>query len=245
MTVDFSPTAADYVHRPPFPPRLYDRLREYGLDASPDQLVLDLGAGPGLFSRPLRCRVVSADPSPPLLLRNHGHRVVARAESLPFADESFDAVTAAQCWHWFDRRRAPSEIHRILKRNGLVAVVYQMPIPLPGSVAHATEQLILHVRPNWRHANSAGINGQALRDLQSHAFRDIESFSFDASHPFTRDAWIAAARTTSAVATLPPRQLASFTTALGNMLSSHDEIVMIPHRIFAAVANAWRGQTGT
>jgi ubiquinone/menaquinone biosynthesis C-methylase UbiE len=44
---------------------------------------------------------------------------------LPFADNSFDVVTAAQCWHWFDRVQAPREILRVLRPNGSLAVVYQ------------------------------------------------------------------------------------------------------------------------
>src|SRR5262245_18395112 len=136
MQIDFDKTAADYAtYRASFPKALFDRLASFEIGL-PGQRVLDLGAGTGLFGAELTaraCHVIHLDPSPGLL--KHPHAVVARAEAIPFADEAFDVVAAAQCWHWFDRALAPREILRVLKPAGRLAVVYQMYIPLPGSVA--------------------------------------------------------------------------------------------------------------
>jgi SAM-dependent methyltransferase len=41
----------------------------------------------------------------------------ARAEALPFADASFDAVVASFAWHWFGER-AGQEVRRILRPGG-------------------------------------------------------------------------------------------------------------------------------
>src|SRR5439155_8355217 len=137
----------------------------------------------------------------------------------PLRDEAFDVVTAAQCWHWFDRHTAPGEILRVLKPGGRVAVIYQTYIPLPGSTPARTEQLILAHRPSWRHANSTGINGQVLRDLQISGFGEIESFSFDLEIPFTRESWRGYIRTTSAVgASMSCQQLSRFDTEHASLL---------------------------
>jgi SAM-dependent methyltransferase len=241
MTVDFARAAADYASfRPPFHPRLYDRLRHMGV-GGPGQLILDIGAGTGLLGQGLcagGANVTESDPSPDLLRQSHApRRVVAVAERLPFADATFDAVTAGQCWHWFDRRVAPPEIRRVLKPGGRLAIVYQTYLPLAGNVAAASEQLILKYRPNWRHAGGVGINGQALKDAQTAGFVNIESFSFDADLTFTRAAWQGFVRTCSAVApSLSPADLARFDREHAELLQSRPATLAVPHRVFAAVA---------
>ena len=243
MTPDFTPTADDYAtHRRPFPAELFRRLSSFGLGL-PGQRILDVGSGTQLFASSLRercCDVIATDISRALLMaspQNSSASVVASAEHLPFNESTFDAVTAAQCWHWFDRRLAPTQIHRVLRPDGLLAVIYQMYVPLPKSVAAATEQLILRYRPGWRHANSAGINGQVLRDMQTHGFAGIESFSFDIGESFSRDQWRGFIRTTSAVGgSLPPERLAQFDRDHVEVLDGWPETLQIPHRIFAAIA---------
>jgi SAM-dependent methyltransferase len=243
MTVDFGRTADDYAaHRAAFAPALFERLRrDFGI-GRPGQSVLDLGAGTGLLARGLAtagCDVIQLDVSPELLSRSgSAQRVVGRAEALPFGNNSFDVVAAAQCWHWFDRSRAPVEISRVLRHGGTLAVVYQTYVPLPGSVAEATERLILRHRPGWRHANSAGVNGQVLRDVQAAGFVGIESFSFDVEVAFTRERWRGFVRTTSAVgASMPAEQLRRFDDEHEAMLRRDwPDTLVIPHRVFAAVA---------
>jgi SAM-dependent methyltransferase len=239
--VDFARAAADYAEfRPPFDPRVFDRLAEFGVGV-PGQLVLDVGAGTGLLGVGLvarGARVVESDLSLALLRRAQSPaRVAARAEALPFADAAFDAVTAGQCWHWFDRRVAPRELRRVLKPGGAIAVVYQTYLPLPGNVADASERLILKFRPRWRHAGGVGVNGQALKDLQVGGFGGVESFTFDVEIPYGRDAWRGFVRTCSAVApTLSPAELAAFDVEHAEALERFADAFAVPHRVFVAVA---------
>jgi SAM-dependent methyltransferase len=243
MKPDFGSIASDYRgYRRPFPSELFQRLLRFGV-GSAGQLVLDVGSGTQLLGAALRqrgCHVIASDVSQALLAASPdtgASQVVARSEHLPFADGRFDAVTAAQCWHWFNRRLAPREIHRVLRPGGLIAVFYQMYVPLPGTIAEATEHLILRYHPGWRHANSAGISGQVLRDMQSHRFIDIESFSFDVIESFSHEQWRGFIRTTSAVgASMPPDRLAAFDRDHGVLLRDWPEALQIPHRIFTAIA---------
>jgi SAM-dependent methyltransferase len=181
--------------------------------------------------------VVESDPSLELLRQaTAGARVVAAAEGLPFGDGVFDAVTAGQSWHWFDRRVAPREVRRVLKPEGRVAVVYQTYLPLEGNVAWASERVIRKYRPGWRHAGGVGINGQALKDLQAAGFVGIESFSFDVDIAFAREAWRGFVRTCSAVTSLAEAELARFDAEHGAMLEAWPARFDVPHRVFAAVA---------
>ena len=215
MQIDFGQSDSDYAkYRVEFAPELLTRLAAMRVGIA-GQSILDVGAGTGLLSRHFRaqgCAVVAMDSSE-RLLRHAGDlvRVLAVTERLPFAAESFNSVTAAQSWHWFDRRLAPREILRVLRPGGTLAAIYQTYIPMPRSVAEASEQLILRYRPGWRHANSTGINGQVLRDMQAAGFNGIESFSFDVCIEFTQETWRGYIRASSPVgASMSPEIIAQF-----------------------------------
>jgi SAM-dependent methyltransferase len=189
-------------------------------------------------------RVVECDSSIDLLRQAKGAaRVAAHAERLPFSDERFDAVTAGQCWHWFDRRIAPLEIWRVLRPAGRLAIVYQTYLPLTGNVAAASEGLILRYRPQWRHAGGVGINGQALKDMQAAGFTRIESFSFDVAIQYSRETWRGFVRTCSAVGpSLPAERLVEFERDHARLLEEWPETFDVPHRVFVAVASKAAGR---
>lgn len=95
-----------------------------------DLEVLDLGAGTGKLTRPLReagHSVTALDPSEGMLRvltgALPGVRVLpAPAEHIPVPARSFDAVTAAQSWHWMDAARAAAECARVLRPGGVLGV---------------------------------------------------------------------------------------------------------------------------
>jgi len=92
--------------------------------------VLDLGAGTGKLSTTLATaghRVTALDPSPGMLAalgrRQPGTGAVqAAAERLPFQDGSFDAITVAQAWHWFNPAKAAAECARVLRPGGTLGI---------------------------------------------------------------------------------------------------------------------------
>jgi demethylmenaquinone methyltransferase / 2-methoxy-6-polyprenyl-1,4-benzoquinol methylase len=124
------------------------------VDVAPEARVLDVAAGTGLVSRELaaggRGRVVSLDPSEAMLRSGLsadergglGDRIVpvlGRAESLPFPDETFDAVTFTYLLRYVDD---PSEVlcelARVVKPGGTLASLE----------FHAPDDLVL--RAGWR-----------------------------------------------------------------------------------------------
>lgn len=130
----FERGAGDYeAARPGYPPEVVDLLvAELGL--GPGRRLLDLAAGTGKLTRlllPSGADVVAVEPVAAMRAE-----LVARApevealdgtaEALPLPDGSVDAAVAAQAFHWFDAPIALAELHRVLRRGGGLALVWNV-----------------------------------------------------------------------------------------------------------------------
>ena len=101
---------------------------------APRDTVVDVGAGTGKLTRQLAARgyeVVAVEPIREMLdvLRRVLPDVDARegvAEELPLEDDTADAITVAQAFHWVDHARAVPEFHRVLKPRGTVALLWNL-----------------------------------------------------------------------------------------------------------------------
>jgi SAM-dependent methyltransferase len=115
--------------RPDYPDEVYDVLAAAtgGLSGRP---VLDLAAGTGLATRALAlrgARVVSIDIAAGMLARLRSRSpsvpvVVARGERLPFRADVFDMVVCATAWHWVETQATVSEVLRVLRPGGHLAL---------------------------------------------------------------------------------------------------------------------------
>ena len=249
--IDFGRTAEDYAtHRAGFPDRLYDGLQRLGIAFKGSQ-VLDLGTGTGTLARGFARRgaeVTGLDPAAPLIEQARrldaeaGVTVayrVGRAEETGLPAESFDIVAAGQCWHWFDRPRAAAEAMRLLKPGGRLLHAHLDWLPLPGTVPHATEALILAHNPNWSAAGGTGIHGENLADLSIAGFEEIETFSFDIAVPYTHEGWRGRIRASAGIAaSLAEDKVARFDGEHAGLLRARfpGEPLQVPHRVWAAAA---------
>jgi SAM-dependent methyltransferase len=96
------------------------------------RVILDVAAGTGKLTAQLSNLgnfVVALEPSLEMLDRlraAHPHIPAAagRAEALPFAEGSFDIVTVAQAFHWFDGPVAIAEFARVLRPGGHLVILW-------------------------------------------------------------------------------------------------------------------------
>lgn len=253
MKPDFGATAADYGrHRAGFPDSLFERLRGFGIGLA-GQALVDLGTGTGTLARGFAargCRVTAIDPSPELMREARrldagagvsvGYRE-ARAEETGLESACADAVSAGQCWHWFDRPAAAREVARVLRPSGALVIAHFDWIPRRGNLVQATEQLIQAHNPKWGFADLQGLYPAWLRDLGDAGFRELESFSYDVDVPYGAEAWRGRVRASAGVgASLDPERVAAFDRALAALLRERfpDSLLAVPHRVFALVARA-------
>lgn len=117
--------------RPGYPDDAVSYLvRELGIDPGRD--VLELGAGTGKLTELIvhtGARITSIEPLAGMrevLQRNCPTVTVldGTAEEIPVVDASADAVVAAQAFHWFDGDRALPEIHRVLRPDGRLGMMW-------------------------------------------------------------------------------------------------------------------------
>ena len=124
-------SAADVYERarPSYPPEAIVWLFEVTV-VGPGDTIVYLGAGTGKLTRllvPREARVVAVEPIPEMrALIDVGEAIDGTAESIPLEDGSAALVTVAQAFHWFDLDRALPEIHRVLRRGGFLALVWNM-----------------------------------------------------------------------------------------------------------------------
>src|SRR5437762_8990194 len=119
--------------RPGYPPEAIGFLAEQA-ELGPGRRVADLAAGTGALTAPLVATgswVVAVEPVEAMrsaLAASVGGAIVcaALAEALPFDRGAVDVVTVGQAFHWFDAERARDEIHRVLRAQGLLALVWNV-----------------------------------------------------------------------------------------------------------------------
>ena len=124
-------------YRPTYPDGLFELIRrELALPNPP--LVVDVGAGTGratLAMAGLGWRVTAVEPGKPMLdlLRARATdaglivaTLQASAEATGLDPASVDLVTAAQAFHWFDQPAALSEMSRIVRPGGGIALFWNV-----------------------------------------------------------------------------------------------------------------------
>jgi ubiquinone/menaquinone biosynthesis C-methylase UbiE len=122
-------------YRPRYPDRLISHLAAIIAKAPASDLVVDVGAGTGIFTRQLRAalpdkiRIIGIEPSPSMRAQAVAETADGVAfsdgvaEHMPFAGDAARAIVAATAAHWFDRPAFYAEARRILVPGGVIAII--------------------------------------------------------------------------------------------------------------------------
>ena len=103
------------------------------LGIGPGSRVLDLAAGTGKLTRelaPTGAELIAVEPIAEMRAKlvetlPGVEAVEGTAEDIPLPNHSVDAVVVGQAFHWFDGIRAASEIRRVLRPTGGLALIWQ------------------------------------------------------------------------------------------------------------------------
>lgn len=244
--IDWGNTSDDYsVFRPGPPDSFYKRLEALGVGC-PNQKILDVGTGTGVLARRFAEQgsiVCGSDVSEEQIQAakklaneqklNIDFRVEP-AEKSSFASNSFDVITANQCFLYFDKQKIIPEIKRLLANGGLLVTSHFSWLPRLDKVAKASEKLILKFNPNWTAKDWPGIIPASPIWAQDD-FNLKAMFYYDEAISFTRETWRGRIRACRGVgAALSSVEVENFDRAHDDLLKkiTADEFTVL-HRIDA------------
>ena len=228
---DWGKTSADYAkYRDIYPAAFYDAILSRGFCKS-GQRVLDLGTGTGVLPRNLYhagAAWCGTDISPEQieqakkLAESAGMKIdfrTASAETTDYPDGSFDIVTACQCWWYFDAARVYPNIARMLKKDGVLVLLYMGWLAEEDAIAAESERLVLKYNPAWTGAGDVR-HPITPPEAAFASFTMTEQTVFDLPGHFSRESWHGRMRACRGVgASLPPEQLAAWDSEHRAMLA--------------------------
>lgn len=197
---DWGRVSEDYArYRDIYPDIFYEKITARNLCVN-GQSVLDLGTGTGVLPRNMyrygakwtgadisanqieQARKISAQ------LNQNIQYIAAPAETLDFEEDSFDVITACQCFWYFDHEKIAPKLSRMLKKNGRLLILYMAWLPYEDEIAKASEKLVLKYSPNW---SGAGETKHPIEvpDCVSELFEAVYHEEYDLEIPFTRESW--------------------------------------------------------
>jgi SAM-dependent methyltransferase len=266
-SVGFEAEAAAYDRaRPSYPPDAVAWLTA-NLGIGPGRQVVDLAAGTGKLTALIAgagSNLVAVEPVAAMRARLRDRLpdvplVAGVAESLPLAADSVDAVLVAQAFHWFNASLAMTELRRVLRVGGRLALIWnarERGLGWIDQVWSVMDRVERHApwrgQPDEAGRPGSGGTARALRSVGAYlASADGASWSpwaeaaFRHVHFGTHEDVVDRIRSVSYVAALPPRDQQAVLGEIRAILREHpetstSETVGIPYRVDAMYAERLR-----
>lgn len=245
---DFGKTSEGYaMYRDIYPESMYKKLIGCGIGKR-GQEICDLGSGTAVL--PINMHATGAKFTSTDISENQiafGKRAslergfsdirfkVCSAEDTGFKDGSFDAVTAVQCFHYFNAEKAAREIWRVLKPQGLFAKIFMDWLPFQDEKINEMEQLVLKYNPRW---SGGGFKKYDYRfpEWARGLFTLEHMESYDETLRFSKEAWLKRVLTCRGVgASLSENKTAEFEKEYRAILEKYSDPLLLKHQIHIEV----------
>lgn len=229
---DWGRTSLDYAkYRDIYPPVFYEKIADRNLCIK-GQRVLDLGTGTGVLPRNMYhygAEWIGTDLSEMQIAQarrlseEKGQNIrylVSAAEDLVFPDNSFDTVTACQCFWYFDHKRLMPRLSRMLKKEGHLLILYMAWLPFEDPIAGESEKLVLKYSPHWSGAGET-MHPISVPDCVLDFFTPVSHEEYQLDLPFTRDSWHGRMKACRGIgASLSQEEIAQWETEHRKLLAS-------------------------
>lgn len=197
---DWGKISGEYArYRDIYPDEFYKKIADRGLCIA-GQRVLDLGTGTGVLPRNMYkygAKWIGTDISPEQIEQarllagaadmNIEFQAVS-AEDIDLPDETFDVITACQCFWYFDHKKVMPKLAELLKPDGRLLILYMAWLPFEDKIAGASEELVLKYSPKWSGAGETR-HPIWIPDVAYDYFEIVEHEEYDLKVPFTKESW--------------------------------------------------------
>ena len=195
---DWGRTSEDYAkYRDIYPEEFYQRIVKRGLCVD-GQRVLDLGTGTGVIPRNMYrfgAKWTGTDISKEQIEQakrlSQGMDIeynALSAEQIDFPDNSFDIITACQCFWYFDHEYIMPKLYKMLKPNGRILVLYMAWLPFEDKTAGESENLVLKYNPDWS-GKGETVHPIFIPECYNDKFEKVYSEEYRLNVRFTRESW--------------------------------------------------------
>lgn len=197
---DWGKTSEDYArYRDIYPQIFYDKLVSRGLCVR-GQKVLDLGTGTGVLPRNMYSyggKWSGADISEnqigqaKRLAKKSDMKIdffVSATENIDFPENTFDIITACQCFWYFDHQIVMPKLAKMLKPNGKLIILYMAWLPFEDRIAGKSEELVLKYSPGWSGAGEM-VHPINIPEIYRECFTLLDHEEYRLGVRFTKESW--------------------------------------------------------
>ena len=156
------------------------------------------------------------------------------AENIDFPADTFEVITACQCFFYFDHEKIAPELHRVLKKDGKLVILYMAWLPFEDEIAGKSERLIQKYNPAWTGGGETK-RPVIIPEVMNNYFDLIDHEEYELKVPFTKESWHGRMIACRGVgASLSPENLASWEAEHKKLLENVPDSFDVLH--YAAIA---------
>lgn len=195
---DWGRASDEYAkYRDIYPREFYEKIVDRGLCIE-GQNILDIGTGTGVLPRNMYCyggkwsgTDISEEQIRQARILSVGMDInyyPIATEDIDFPSESFDVITACQCFWYFKHEQIMPNLYRMLKHDGKLLILYMAWLPFDDVIAGESEKLVLKYSPYWSGAGET-IHPIAIPECYKEKFEIAYHEEYPLKVHFTRESW--------------------------------------------------------